>query len=415
MTSPLFRTEATVTLTNTLSTSLQHPSLKHPAGVTALLGAIVVATIAFSFVHISLGVTASGVLRTADGSGRIVAERSGILTFVTSERQEQLLAAGTTVARIRSLDLPTKRNSPNPAFSMDELNRRQQRLAMRLEEIGTAERQQEQELAATQASVKLLMRQVEELNVIYERELKRVNADLMSRRQARDRGLVKGTEVAEYENILTDRTIQFRDNHIRYSELQRQAAELRMRQYQNQEAFNQEKSKILDALSDLKMSIETEARIAPFEIRMPETGILVPRGFREGQSVAAGDILFEVVGRSEEILFEADVDASQIGELKQDLPVKIAITAYPYFEYGFLNGQVKFFTRTPNRSISFNEDIGDTPKFRVVISADRDSLHDFKKGKTLIPGMGATIHIRKERVPFWRLALSPLLRLGERI
>ncbi len=95
--------------------------------------------------------------------------------------------------------------------------------------------------------------------------------------------------------------------------------------------------------------------------------------------------------------------------------MRIAVTAYPYFEYGFLNGTVKQLTRAPNKPINFSEDLPVSSQFRVIIEPDASSLKAFSQNKTMVPGMSATVHIRKDKVALWRLVLAPLLRFEARI
>ena len=73
--------------------------------------------------------------------------------------------------------------------------------------------------------------------------------------------------------------------------------------------------------------------------------------------VTAGDMLFGISSNSDDVLFETDISASQIGELTTGMSVKIAVTAYPYFEYGFVDGHVSLFTGQPNRQITLSDNL----------------------------------------------------------
>jgi len=415
MTRPLFRDEATLALRGRLSHGLEHPALKRSSGVLLLLATTIGVVAGLGFVPVSLGVTAPGVLRLAQGSTPILAERSGVLTYVISERQQDFVEAGTVLASIRNLDLAVSRNAPNSEFSLAELKAQRQRIDDRLAALVANRKEQDARFAHMRTALDELLGGIDELVEVYQADIERLTRDLAVKEEALGRGNLLASEVEAVRNLLQDRQIQLRESHIRQAEIQRQLAALELESHGLADAAEQEALQLANLRSEIDMSIQTESEIAPLTMAMPADGLLVPRGFEAGQAVAAGDVLFDMVSEEDAYLFEVDVSAAQIGELREGLPVRIALTAYPYFEYGFLDGTLKQVTRAPNEPIDFSRNLPQNSQFRVIVEPDPASFAAFRENKTIMPGMSATVHIRREKVALWRLVLAPLLRFQARV
>ncbi|WP_210240172.1 hypothetical protein, partial [Mesorhizobium sp. M2E.F.Ca.ET.154.01.1.1] len=95
-----------------------------------------------------------------------------------------------------------------------------------------------------------------------------------------------------------------------------------------------------------------------------------------------GDVLFDAAAPGSELyLFEADLPASQIGGLKDGLSAKIGVAAYPFYEYGFIEGRVKLLSEVPNQSIEFSKNLPVDPLFRIVIEPTPSSINSFRVRK----------------------------------
>jgi hypothetical protein len=153
----LFRDEASLQLRSKLSSSLAHPGLRGSSGLLLLLGFSLCIIAALSFVPVSLGVTAPGVLRLTEGSQPVIAERTGVLTYVLSEREQNFISQGTVLASIRNLDLAVSRNVPNSAFTLRELEERLNGIDTRLAEIAAYQLSQKESFTAMRASLEDLL------------------------------------------------------------------------------------------------------------------------------------------------------------------------------------------------------------------------------------------------------------------
>lgn len=412
---PLFRSEAAVALQSTISSAVPDARLHRSHGVTAVVVACAMAFVGMTFIKVSLGVTAEGVMRMDSGLPPVIAERSGLLTYVVSERTPIDLREGDTVARIRNLDLVTLRNAPNIDVSKAELERKRQRLLKREDELRKNHEIRLKENARMEAATISLSKQTQDLLQVHEREVRRQQDELERNLSSLSKGLITREQLDRIRNLLADREVEVRESRIRLDDLNGKLSQVRQDRAELMHDHDQEMLTLDNGVADIAIAMQAETELLSIEIRMPHNGTLVPRGFSAGEVVKAGDALFGTAAEGGGQLFEVDIPADRIGELREGLPVKIAIHAFPYFEYGFIDGSIELFSRVPNEQIEFSGDLPQDTNFRAVIRPDRASLDAFRAGKTLTPGMSATVHIRREKVAFWRLLLAPLLRLEARV
>jgi HlyD family secretion protein len=113
------------------------------------------------------------------------------------------------------------------------------------------------------------------------------------------------------------------------------------------------------------------------EIRSPIDGTVISRSVEVGQTISAGQnttTLFKIAQNLTQMQIEASVDESDIGQIKEGLPVRFTVQAYESETFTGTVRQVRLQPKT----------VQDVVNYTVVVDATND------KG-LLLPGMTATV------------------------
>jgi len=411
----LFRPEAKATLENTVSVALADRRLHGPPGLVPLFLASVALAAAMMFVRVSVGVSAQGVVRAASGFAPVIAEQGGLLTDVIAEREVMTVERGSPIATIRNLDLVALRRAPNVAFTKSELERKRERLEKRLREMESVFQAKSRQLDELASSLRQLSAKIRPLIPVHTEEVARLEKQSAEDSDLLSKGVIRREQAETVRERLVERQLELSEAEIRLADFGRQLIEVESQKTKLEDEHSAAVLEFRNSISEIDLSLKAEGEIEVSKVTMPYTGALVPRGYSAGQVVKAGDVLFDIAPDSDVYVFEADLPAVSIGEVREGAPVKVAFTAYPYFKYGFVDGRVKLLSRVPNEKIEFSRDLPGTPRFRIVVEPDSQVYLAFTRDKKIVPGMTVDLHIKKESVAFWRLLFAPLLRLSSRV
>ena len=168
------------------------------------------------------------------------------------------------------------------------------------------------------------------------------------------------------------------------------------------------KTKWLEKLSEVNVKLaslkENEVASADREkrqlIKSPVDGIVKKLHFNTiGGIVKSGDKIAEITPIDDSLVIEAKIKTNDRGSLLVGQDVSIEITAYSYSKYGFLKGKLIYIS--PD---TFKNEKG-TSYYSVKIKADK---YKVAKGKEILPGMVAVIHIKTGKKTILRYILKPL-------
>ena len=194
-TEPLFRVEATQALQSRMSEALIDPKLRGSMWLTLLLVMLIFTFMSTLFVKVALGVTGHGVISMRNGSIPVIAERSGLLTEVISQRDSVTIQKGDVVARIRNLDLVTLRQAPNVAFSVSTLGQRRQRIEEREAKILDSLIRSKRENDIMEKKLISLSGETEELLSIFQKEIHRQEVQFQHKSELLMAGLILKNQV----------------------------------------------------------------------------------------------------------------------------------------------------------------------------------------------------------------------------
>jgi HlyD family secretion protein/adhesin transport system membrane fusion protein len=168
------------------------------------------------------------------------------------------------------------------------------------------------------------------------------------------------------------------------------------------------KTEWLKKLSEVEVKIaslkETEVASSDREKRQlitsPVDGIVKKLYFNTiGGIVKSGDRIAEITPIDDSLVIEAKIKTNDRGDLVVGQDVAIEISAYSYSKYGYLKGKLIYIS--PD---SFSEQNG-LSYYTVKIKADH---YEVAKGKEILPGMMATIHIKTGKKTILEYILKPL-------
>ncbi len=118
-----------------------------------------------------------------------------------------------------------------------------------------------------------------------------------------------------------------------------------------------------------------------------------------GGVVRPGDRIAEITPVDDKLIIEAKIKSSDRGKVVEGQKVSIAITAYSYTKFGFLEG--KLLSISPD---SFIEKNGQS-YYQVKVEAEKEN---FAKDKPILPGMIANVNILTGKKTIMRYILKPL-------
>jgi len=168
------------------------------------------------------------------------------------------------------------------------------------------------------------------------------------------------------------------------------------------------KTEWLKKLSEVDVKIaslkETELASSDREKRQlitsPVDGIVKKLYFNTiGGIVKSGDKIAEITPIDDSLVIEAKIKTNDRGDLLVGQEVSIQISAYSYSKYGYLKGKLIYISPdsfTDNKGRSY---------YMVKIKADH---YEVAKGKDILPGMMAIIHIKTGKKTILQYVLKPL-------
>lgn len=143
------------------------------------------------------------------------------------------------------------------------------------------------------------------------------------------------------------------------------------------------------ALSALQLKIEEQT------IKAPVNGVISSLELQNiGQIVQSGDTIAELAPENMPLVLSALLPSQEAGLVKKGMPVKIKLDAYPYQDYGVINGTVSSISSDSKP----HEQLGQV--YQIEIGLNQNYIMDEGKKVTLKPGQtgNAEIILRRRRV-----------------
>jgi HlyD family secretion protein len=191
-----------------------------------------------------------------------------------------------------------------------------------------------------------------------------------------------------------------RDNQLTLLGIQRQTKDLDSQIADIQGEINQTKEQI----KSLRFQLQQR------EIRSPIDGVLFQLPIEKpGAVVQPGQLVAQIAPQNVPLVLRANMPSQESGFLEVGMPVHIKFDAYPYQDYGIVEGQVTW--------ISPNSKMTQTPQgaiqtFELEVTLGQFHIQNKDKRIALTPGQTATaeVIVRQRRVIDF--LLDPFKKLG---
>jgi len=255
-----------------------------------------------------------------------------------------------------------------------------------------------QEVVAAESEAHVARRRaLDEAITVYRRSLDLVNQELAMAQSMAAQGLMSEVEVMRLRRQANDLSLQIAERANRFrqdasTELLRVRAEL--------------------AQVDEQMVVKQDA-LTRTVLRSPVRGVVksIKMGTLGGV-VTPGAPIMEIAPIGDRIVVEARVKPADIGFVRIGLPAEVKLSAYDYYTYGGLKGQIESISpdamtddvRTPGTDGSY---------YRALIVADASNLRAAGKPLPVLPGMTATVDIRTGERSVVQYLLRPLFKSRE--
>ncbi|MBE9049871.1 HlyD family efflux transporter periplasmic adaptor subunit [Nostocales cyanobacterium LEGE 11386] len=333
-----------------------------------------------------------------------------------------------------AINIQEQQNQAQELEKMSQVNQAQQNLdarrsaynLQRLERQALVE-QAKQNIISTQTSEKLV-------NSRFNRDV----AEVARYRQLLEQGAIPQIQVVELEKTaeesqrllvqaqsdITQAQLRLREEMSRYQATMSQTvadieqAKLRLQEQQSsyQSVVQAGKLAVLrsqEQLKDMETQIsnleseiaQTKSQIQALQIqlqqrvvRSPVDGIIFEMPIQKpGPVVEPGQIIAQIAPKNSKLILKAQIPSQNSGFLEVGMPVKIKFDAYPYQDYGVMEGRVSWIS--PSSRVQSNNQ-GSVDTYDLDITLDQPYMQAANQRIALTPGQTATaeVIIRQRRV-----------------
>lgn len=143
-------------------------------------------------------------------------------------------------------------------------------------------------------------------------------------------------------------------------------------------------------------------------IKAPLTGSIANRLVDSGQTVEAGQSLFDLVPTGSKLRAQLLVPSNAVGFIKPGDQVLLRYEAYPFQKFGHQTGKVLRISNSATHNAGSSEG---QAYYRVLVILDRQSVRAYGEEQKLRPGMLLDADILGERRKLYEWALEPLYSL----
>jgi hemolysin D len=152
------------------------------------------------------------------------------------------------------------------------------------------------------------------------------------------------------------------------------------------------------------------------ELRAPQAGIVNDLATHTvGTVVSPGTVLLSIVPENEPLIAEISVKNDDVGFVYPKQKVKVKLAAYPFEEYGMLDGEVIHIGPDASTPDAQGKD-GNTNKqqqpsiYKAIVALDQQTLDADGKQHKLVAGMQVVAEINQGRRTVMQYLLSPVTK-----
>ncbi|BAZ01252.1 secretion protein HlyD [Tolypothrix tenuis PCC 7101] len=409
-----------------------------------LVGTVGIALVLAAVTHYNVTVTAPATVRPAGDVRLVQAGSEGVVKKIVV-KENQVVKSGDAIAYIDSSQLETKKSQLLGTIHQNNLQLSQ--IAAQVKtlqtQIAAESNSMQRAIAAAAADLRRNQRdyqdqkittftQVQEAEAALElakEEMKRYqqlgNTGAIAILQIKEKEQAYKAALAKLERAKaglnpSNATVTIANERIAQEKakgestlatLKKEQAELIRRQVEIQNQINSDQKELTQVSTELQKTV----------IRTSEAGTILKLEIRNtGQVVRAGDAIAQISPNQAPLVVKARVAAADISKVRLCKTTQVTqctqgkvimrVSAYPYPDYGTLNGAVRGITAdaiTPQT----NSNVAAVPYYEVTIEPDKLELIKGNQSYTIQPGMEVTADIiaQEETVLTFMLRKARLL------
>jgi hemolysin D len=156
---------------------------------------------------------------------------------------------------------------------------------------------------------------------------------------------------------------------------------------------------------------ELERQLAQKIIRAPVTGTILQLPFKQPKSfIQTGQLVVQIAPQNASTILKVQMPSENTGFLKTEMPVKIKFDAYPFQDYGVIEGKVQ---KVSPDSKLVDVGNGKIEAFEIDVMLDRNYIQSQGKRIPLNLGQTATAEVIVRQRRLIDLILDPFKKLQQ--
>lgn len=354
-------------------------------------------------------VRVEGQLIPAQGLLSVNAAQMGTVVHAIVREGEEVIE-GQPLLEI-STDVDSVAIGRTRAAIADELRAQQSRLEAEIEAKEQLARQSAEEL---ESRVRTAIDQLAHLDqqLAIQAQLVEISRKLLERiRPLENRGYISVAQVQQQQMAALNAQADLLMLRRQRSDKQEQLTLLRGQQKELPLSTASQVSELRRALAENQASAAANEAQRAVVLRAPHGGEVVNLAVVEGQAVAAGQRVLNLVPKNSELLAQLWVPSHAAGNVRRGIRVAIRYRAFPYEKYGIQYGTVAQFSQSvilPDEIMALSGLKKDEPQFRATVQLDRQEVASMPR--SLKSGMLFDADILLESEPLIDWILEPLYR-----
>ncbi|MBL8805210.1 MAG: HlyD family type I secretion periplasmic adaptor subunit [Rhodospirillales bacterium] len=151
--------------------------------------------------------------------------------------------------------------------------------------------------------------------------------------------------------------------------------------------------------------VRLDDRVARTQVVAPVRGVVKELRVRAaGSIIPPGGVILDLVPIGRELIVEARLQPSDIGQVQIGQPVTVKVSSYDFARFGSVPG------RLTHLSASTLVDGQGRPYFKAIVALEKDHVGDDPRRNPILPGMTVLADIKTDERTVLRYLLNPVYR-----
>lgn len=408
---PLFRTEALAHRSERLqgSVNLALPITWHGIGAVLLLVVVVIAAFLATASYPQIE-TAMGAIVAESGVATIVPAKPGVIEAV-AVREGEIVRPGTPLVRLRADEVRISGQSVALGL-LDSFRAQERDLATQSIELAAAAQAEVGRVAASLAGLRQEVSALEAQARLQEQLVAVAEREIEQMRDVAERGFISRRDLQAREDIWLGRRQQAMQIASTMAAKRAAIQEASKALVQAQAQARAQLAGLSASRAEVSQRAMTADAAAGFVIASPIAGRVTALVARSGQAANPQIPLMSVMPAGSTLVAELQIPSSAAGFLRTGQGVRLAIDAFPYQQYGSMQGTISTLSGTTVGRPGPN---GTTvPVYLATVALEKPFVQAFGRPQPLMPGMTLQARIKTSDRSLVGWLFQPLFAVARR-